>query len=270
MEYFLTANNIPVHILDTKKGSNVLLLLHGYLETLYIFEEFINVLSCNYRVIAIDLPGHGLSGTNNDINSLEFNCHVINAVLDKLDIKSVNIIGHSMGGYTAATFLELFPNRLDSIVFLNSHPYADTMDKVELRKNEIELIKTGKLYSIALLSIPKMFSRNNLRLFDEYIQNILELIDTHDPKGVISVINGLIARGDKSELLKNTRKPFVFILGNEDNYITSEMILRLESDFPTKSIIIEKCGHACFIENKDATAYAVKSFLEKYITRENC
>ena len=62
----------------------------------------------------------------------------------------------------------------------------------------------------------------------------------------------------------------MFILGNEDNYITSEMILRIESDFPGKSIIIEKCGHACFIENKDATANAVKSFLEKYITRENC
>jgi pimeloyl-ACP methyl ester carboxylesterase len=191
----------------------------------------------------------------------------------------------------------------------------------EVRKKEIELIRTGKLYSIASLSIPKMFSNNNLRLYDEQIQNILELIDTHDPEGVIAVINGLIARRDKSEaslsipkmfsnnnlrlydeqiqnilelidthdpegviavingliarrdkseLLKNTSKPFVFILGNEDNYITSEMILRIESDFPGKSIIIEKCGHACFIENKDATANAVKSFLEKYITRENC
>jgi pimeloyl-ACP methyl ester carboxylesterase len=270
MEYFLTANNIPVHILDTKKGDNVLLLLHGYLETLYIYDDFINILSNDYRIIAIDLPGHGLSGTYKDVNTVEFNCNLIIDLLDKLNIKSVSILGHSMGGYTAAAFLELYPSRLDSIIFMNSHPYSDTQEKIEVRKKEIELIRTGKLYSIASLSIPKMFSNNNLRLYDEQIQNILELIDTHDPEGVIAVINGLIARRDKSELLKNTSKPFVFILGNEDNYITSEMILRIESDFPGKSIIIEKCGHACFIENKDATANAVKSFLEKYITRENC
>ena len=69
MEYFLTANNIPVHILDTKKGDNVLLLLHGYLETLYIYDDFINILSNDYRIIAIDLPGHGLSGTYRTIIS---------------------------------------------------------------------------------------------------------------------------------------------------------------------------------------------------------
>ena len=72
MEYFAISNGIPVHILDTKKGEKTILLLHGYLETLYIYNEFIEILQKKYRVIAIDLPGHGLSGSDKEINSMEF------------------------------------------------------------------------------------------------------------------------------------------------------------------------------------------------------
>ena len=61
MEYFAISNGIPVHILDTKKGDTTIMLLHGYLETLYIFNEFIEELEKKYRVIAIDLPGHGIA-----------------------------------------------------------------------------------------------------------------------------------------------------------------------------------------------------------------
>ena len=72
MEYFAISNGIPVHILDTKKGDTTIVLLHGYLETLYIFNEFVEMLEKKYRVIAIDLPGHGLTGSDKEINSMEF------------------------------------------------------------------------------------------------------------------------------------------------------------------------------------------------------
>ena len=70
MEYFAISNGIPVHILDTKKGDTTIVLLHGYLETLYIFNEFIELLEKKYRVIAIDMPGHGLSGSDKEINTM--------------------------------------------------------------------------------------------------------------------------------------------------------------------------------------------------------
>ena len=48
MEYFAISNGIPVHILDTKKGETTIVLLHGYLETLYIFNELIEMLEKRY------------------------------------------------------------------------------------------------------------------------------------------------------------------------------------------------------------------------------
>ena len=97
MEFFAISNNIPVHILDTKKGDKTILLLHGYLETLYIFNELIALLEKKYRVIAIDLPGHGLSGSNDDINSMEFSATV---AADVLGICGVNkAFGRSLYGW---------------------------------------------------------------------------------------------------------------------------------------------------------------------------
>ena len=58
MEFFATSNKIPVHISDSKNGDTVLVLLHGYLETLYIWEDFRSLLDSRIRTLAIDLPGH--------------------------------------------------------------------------------------------------------------------------------------------------------------------------------------------------------------------
>ena len=76
MEFFATAGTIPVHINDTKKGEKTIVLLHGYLETLYIWNEFVNLLAKEYRVISIDLPGHGLS-CSGPVNSMEFMATVV-------------------------------------------------------------------------------------------------------------------------------------------------------------------------------------------------
>ena len=59
MEFFAKSKstNISVYISDSKKGDKTIILLHGYLETIYIWEDFREYLK-DYRTIAIDLPGH--------------------------------------------------------------------------------------------------------------------------------------------------------------------------------------------------------------------
>ena len=122
MEFFAISNNIPIHILDTKKGEKVIFLLHGYLETLYIFSEFIELLEKEYRVIAIDLPGHGLSGSQKEVNSMDFCASVVADVLNicKVDESAqVYVAGHSMGGYVAQSCIRLFPSKFNGIILLN-------------------------------------------------------------------------------------------------------------------------------------------------------
>ena len=145
MEYFVTCNGVPVHVSETGKGDKAIVLLHGYLETLYIWEEFRSLFPDSFRIVSIDLPGLGLTGSDPFINSMQFDAKVLLDLLDKLGIMRPYIVGHSMGGYVAQRFLRDYPGRIAGMVNINSAPYADDPSRLSNRQQEIDFILTGNL-----------------------------------------------------------------------------------------------------------------------------
>ena len=263
MEYFAISNGIPVHILDSKKGDETILLLHGYLETLYIFNELIEILEKKYRIIAIDLPGHGLSGSHKETNSMEFSASICADILKKSGVEKSYIAGHSMGGYVAQNCVKSFPEMFKGIILLNSTPFADSPEKREDRKREIDLILSAKLGHLASLSIPKMYAPSNLRKFDEKIEETVEITETHDPKGIVASIKGMMERVETKEVLSKTEK-VMLIFGTEDKFITEETREKLISEFPSaKSVVIPETGHNSFIEAPEKVSEALDEFIGK-------
>lgn len=261
MEYFAISNGIPVHILDTKKGESTIVLLHGYLETLYIFNELIEKLEKRYRVIAIDLPGHGLSGSDKEINSMQFCAGVVADILKKNDIADAWVAGHSMGGYVAQNCIKHYPELFKGVILLNSTPFADSPDKKEGREREIELIRKSKLGSLAALSIPNMYAPANLRKFDEKIEETVEISETHDPNGIIACIKGMMARSDTKEVLASQQRA-MFIFGTEDKFISTEVRENLIGEFPNvKAVVIPGTGHNSFIEEPEKVVEAIADFI---------
>lgn len=263
MEFFATVNGIPVHIYDSKGEGRAIIFLHGYLETLYIWEEFKALFESKYRVVLLDLPGHGLTGSAREVNSMELMASLVKGVMDLCSISKASLVGHSMGGYVAAQFLCDYPSSCESIIFMNSTPYSDTEQKREERGREISLVLNSKLNAIASLSVPKMFADINLRKYDQKIQETLELIDTHDPEGIVATIRGLAERNDNSDVIKASEIPVLFILGDLDNYITKPVIERIVEDFSnTKIVTIPNTGHCTFIEEMLLCRDALQAFLD--------
>ncbi len=264
MEFFAISNGIPVHINDTKVGDKVVLLLHGYLETSYVFSEFIELLEESYRVIAIDLPGHGLSGSNKEINTMQFSATVATDVLDLCKVPEdaeVYVAGHSMGGYVAQACLRYFPKRYAGLILLNSTPYADSPDKATSREREISLINSLKLQTLANVSIPTMYAKSNLRRLDDKILETIEICETHDPQGIVACIKGMMEREDNAELLKSLPKALL-IFGDSDNFITPDISSKIAQNAPNaKAIVIEESGHNSFIEQPEKTLEAIKEFI---------
>ncbi len=262
MEYFAISNGIPVHILDTKKGDKTILLLHGYLETLYIFNELIEILEKRYRVIAIDLPGHGLSGSDKEINSMEFCARTAVDVLKKSGVEKAYVAGHSMGGYVAQNCIKLFPELFKGIILLNSTPFADSPEKKSDRKREMELILSAKLGHLASISIPKMYAPSNLRRLDEKIEETVEITETHDPNGIVASIRGMMEREDTSSVLAETPK-VLMVFGTEDKFITEPVREKLIENFPkANTAVIPETGHNSFIESPEAVVSALEDFME--------
>lgn len=248
MEFFTTCNGLPLHVSDSKKGENTIILLHGYLETLYIWQDFAALLSSKYRVISIDLPGHGLSGTF-PINTME-NCAIsIVCVMDKLKIEKAWLMGHSMGGYVAAETIKAFPNKFNGLIMMNSTPFADSPEKIVNRDREIELIKQNKLQSIVLLSVENMFAKENRSRFEEKILEITEIAEVHDPEGIVASIEGMKQRVDNTAYLSNCNLPILFIFGEKDNFISIESVQEIQSKITKATyVLLKNSGHNGFIE----------------------
>ena len=297
MEFFTIASGISVHVWDTKDekdpgstpdvipgstpdvipGSTgnlkpCLVLLHGYLETMYIFNEMVDALKDRFRILLLDLPGHGLTdpapaGPDGvRVNSLAFQAQVVAAVMDKCGVQQAIIAGHSMGGYVTLQFLKDFPQRATKAVLIHSHPYPDNPDKAEDRAREKRVIAEGKLQSLAAISIPMMYQEENLRDCDEKIRETVELCETHDPEGIIASIEGLRTRPDSLAVMTHPPVPLMLIHGDHDAFLPLEKVEEMKKAFPEVTYrLVPASGHNSFIEQPDAFVEAFLAF-----TTGNC
>jgi pimeloyl-ACP methyl ester carboxylesterase len=149
-ERFLMAGPVALHIADSgaapegQSEKKCVVLLHGYLESMYVWDDFVPLLRRDVRVITVDIPGHGISQVLGEKHTMEQMAGVVRDMLDALDIERCTLVGHSMGGYITLAFAALYPERLDGLVLLSSTPNPDTDLKRENRQREIELVKAGK------------------------------------------------------------------------------------------------------------------------------
>jgi pimeloyl-ACP methyl ester carboxylesterase len=256
-------NKRLVNFRDIGKGKPVVL-LHGYLESLKIWDEFSSKLSENCRIIAIDLPGHGESDPQFGRGTIKYMAEVVNAVLEKLRINKALIVGHSMGGYVALSFKESFSEKAAGMVLFHSLATADSEEKKAARQKEIELVKNGKKDTFINANIKKAFANENAaRFYDEIIFAKKIGMNTSE-KGIISALESMMDRPDRTHVLKNGAAGNLLIAGAKDNYIPIEkMIEQAESSKNITFIKLEKSGHLGFIEEYEKSVNVIFSFMNK-------
>ena len=120
------AGSTALHIADSGKGEKCVVLLHGYLESMYVWDDFAHLLTPSVRVITVDIPGHGISEVKGEVHTMDMIADVLAEMLKSLDIERVTMVGHSMGGYVALAFCERYAQMLDGLVLLSSSPNPDS------------------------------------------------------------------------------------------------------------------------------------------------
>ena len=80
------AGSTALHIADSGKGEKCVVLLHGYLESMYVWEDFLPLLTPHFRVITVDIPGHGISEVKGEVHTMEMVAEVLRDMLDEMGI----------------------------------------------------------------------------------------------------------------------------------------------------------------------------------------
>lgn len=264
IEKFIMAGSTALHICDSQKGDHCIVLLHGYLESMLVWEDFIPYLYKEVRVVTLDLPGHGISVVQGEEHSMDLLADTVADALRALGIARCTLVGHSMGGYVALAFCERHPEMLDGVVLLSSTPNPDTPEKAENRRREIALVRAGKKELLARVAPAAGFAEENRDRMKDYIEDLTEQVFVTEDDGIVALLNGMIGRKDQNAMLRETRVPVLFILGRKDGYIPAEVAEKMVADHPEARVVwLENAGHMGFLEEPETTAKALLDFAEE-------
>ncbi|MEN8157520.1 MAG: alpha/beta hydrolase, partial [Bacteroidota bacterium] len=240
-----------VYYTDQGRGACIVL-LHGYLETWEIWKDFAASLAGNFRVISMDLPGHGRSGRWGEEHSMEDLAGSVKAVCEAEEIDRIGLVGHSMGGYVTMAFAELYPDLLWGYALFHSTCFADTDEKRVNRDREISLVLCGKKLQIVNVSIPKAFADDNTERLKKEVSFAQDIALQCEDQGIVAILNGMKSRPDRSHVLSNPALPLLLIGGMKDNYIPVEVFEELVALAPHARVLrLEESGHMGFIEEPE-------------------
>lgn len=249
-----------MHYQKTGEGLPVVL-IHGFGEDSRIWEKQASVLAEQFQLIIPDLPGTGLSPFREPV-SMESMADGIAEILDHEKIKKAVVIGHSMGGYITLAFAEKHPEKLRGFGLLHSTAFADSDTKKEARRKSIDFIRQHGSSSFLETATTNLFAEKNRSRMAETIKSIAGSNAYILPATLIAFYEAMMARPDRTGVLKNAQVPVLFIAGKEDQAVPfSDTMQQVHLPELSYIYILGQSGHMGMLEETEKCNVAISRFL---------
>ena len=255
----IQVNDIELDYEDYGNGK-VLLLLHGLGSTKKDWDAQVPFFSKKYRVITLDLRGHGASTKPKNAYSVGLMTEDVKLFLDKLQIKTATFIGFSMGGAVAFQMASSYPAYVEDMVIVNSGPDFNNMGSIgeELLKNRTQFLETKGLTllaeEIAFNMFPEAHQLGLRKDFEIRCKN-------NDYNAYYQSFITLMAwgLGDKLEDIQ-TR---TLVIASDMDYTPIAFKEAYVKRMPNASLcVIKNSRHGVVIDQPDAFNVALNRFLE--------
>lgn len=256
---FTLFKNAKIAYTDTGKGTT-LIFLHGFLENAGMWDFFAAEFSKKYRIITIDLLGHGQSESIGYIHSMEDMADAVHTILSELRIRKAAFIGHSMGGYVALAFAELYPDYIKGIVLLNSTSRADSEERKRNRDRAIVAVKQSYTNFIKM-SISNLFSEENRSRLADVIETVKSEALKTPLQGIIAALEGMKTRNDREVILHFAPYPILLILGKKDPVLNYNDSLEQIENTNVKLVTFND-GHMSHLENQQELLLVLRDFFK--------
>ncbi|MCK5775326.1 MAG: alpha/beta hydrolase [Bacteroidales bacterium] len=241
---------------------DTLVLLHGFMEDMNMWQHHIDKLSENYQVLAIDLPGHGKSELLSNSHSMDLMADIVKYILDFEKISRTVVIGHSMGGYATLAFAEKYPDSLIGFGLFHSHTLAD---KDEAKKNRDRMVKVVENDKMAFINqfIPSLYAEENRVRLKNEIEYQIDMANKMNPQGITAALLGMKDRPMRLDIVALSEVPVLFILGKQDSRIPLEKALAQAATADVAQInVFGNAGHMAWQEESEKTVAAVDGFMK--------
>ena len=241
------------------EGKTTLVFIHGWCSNRTFWREQLDVMASNYRVVAIDLPGHGKSGRTRENWSFVSFAEDVKAVVEALDLNRVVLIGHSMGGPISLEAAQLMPERVIGIIGVDGIDDVESEDSPEMMERIIAAFEADFEGTMNAF-MPRMFSAN---ADSELVRWAIDSSVNADHVMALAVMRSA-ANMDKKKQLSSVGIPVRCIYAPPYDPNEPRTIAETNSKYADfNAVFIEGVGHFLHLENPAEVNRHILTFIEE-------
>ncbi|MFN4226159.1 MAG: alpha/beta fold hydrolase [Hyphomonas sp.] len=276
--YLAYGDDMRIHFRDVgPRDAHTIVLVHGFSASLHTWEPWVNNLKRTYRVITLDLPGHGLSRCidNSAIGTQQF-IDTINRVTGTLKVDRFTLAGNSMGGGAAWAYALAHPERLDGLVLVDAAGWPRDAEESGSRPLIFRLLDAGPARRVLRDLDMTPLIRDGLRnsfgdpafVTDEMVERYASL--SRAPCHREALLELTSGRGERAvaspEKLAGLDVPTLVMHGELDNLIPASHGEKFAAAIPGAELkLYPGVGHLPQEEIAEESAGDLRSFLNRRV-----
>jgi len=270
--------DMRVHYRDVgPRNAPVLVLVHGFSASLHTWEPWVQGLRKDYRVVSLDLPGHGLSRCL-DVSETGIPQFVdtIDHVTRELGIAHFTLVGSSMGGHTAWNYALAHPDRLDGLVLVDASGWPKSEEEADASPLVFKLLANPLARSV--MKDLDMTSMIRGGLEDSFVDQALvteEMVQRYAALGRApchreAILNLMTGRNGRTEAnagaLAAITVPTLILQGEQDNLVPASHAEKFNAAIAGSTLkLYANVGHLPQEEAMDQSLGDMRDFLETQV-----
>lgn len=250
---------------DASDGKEpTLLLIHGWTANMHRWDKIVEALGSYYKIIRVDLRGHGDSDKPNDV-TYRLDDYVSDMVkfLESKELNQVVVAGHSMGGMIAQKLYFKVPDKIKGLILIGTT--AKVVDGFAMKLNtSLALFLFKVAYNFTFKTVlSRAFS--DLTPREERERLIREGLETVPPYVAVQSFSDFVKNFDMRNKLAEIDAPTLVMVGERDRMLPPRMS-RYLADNIRNSIYVEipEAGHEVMLEKPDEVVRAIDEFLHQF------
>jgi pimeloyl-ACP methyl ester carboxylesterase len=248
---------------EGRRDRTPLVLLHGFASSMHWYTPLVERLRTDFRLIRVDLLGHGGSEKPDGGYSMEHQAELVAKVLMALRIERAVIVGHSMGGVVATAFAERNLARVEGLIVIGTPskegagelPFLARLGFVPVLGEAIRRVVSDGMVKDNLekafapgFQVPDQFVHDfNRMTYSSYDSSHHASDDFGDKK-------------DVAERLRTLGKPLLAIQGAEDEFVEPDSVQEYRRVPRARIAVVPNTGHSPMVEQPSEVAGLIRAF----------
>jgi len=256
----IQADGCPIHVeVEGPENAPVLMLSNSLGTNLHMWDDQVKPWTQHFRLVRYDRRGHGQSGVPKGPYSMEQFGRDVLAVLDALNIKTINWCGLSMGGMVGQWLGANAPERIDRLILSNT---SSCMDDKKIWNDRIRFVQDKGLEAMVDANMERWFTADFRARAPQTLARMREMFVATKVEGYVACCEAI---RDMDFRASNARisKPTLIIIGRHDPATTPAVGEIIHSQIKSSQVAILDTAHIANLEAPQKYADAVIDFLTR-------